>query len=263
MVKRNSKSFRRVYREDLKRDLKIPEVSEQVIRSFQMIFRNWKLFLPLMAIGVVVAVLTMGVTGFFTETVGVFAVVIFLLLWLVTIFLTRQMMAGNKVSLRDGLYNGATPLVSTFVVLAVVAVQCIPIMLLVIAYSAAIQTDFLSTPFYALVFWGFAAVMVMISGYLLPSSLMALVAVTTPGLYPFRALMMTSELMAGRRLRFLLRLVALIFVVGVIGAAVLLPLSALKAPTEVISVAVMVVSCFSVVYIAVYLYIYYRYLLDA
>ena len=265
MAKKRSKkreSFHRAYREDLKRELKVPGVGEHIAKSFQIIFRNSRLFLPLVLIGTVILVLTVGTTEFLKETAGVFEVLVFLMLWLVTIFLVRQIMAGHKVGVRDGLYNAMAPLISTFVILAVVVVECIPIFLLVIAYSAAMETGFLTMPFYALLFWGFAAVMVMISGYLLSSSLIALLAVTVPGVYPFKALVMATELMRGRKMRFVLRILALLLVLAVIFAVVILPLSSIGVPAEVLVVMVEVVGCFSVVFMAVYLYIYYRSLLD-
>lgn len=256
-------SFKRIERKELKRDLNVPGASEHIVRSFQMIFKKWKLFLPLVVIGVLVLLLTVGATGFFNETAGVFIVVVILILWLTTIWLVRQVMAKHKVSLRDGLYNAMAPLISTFVVFAVAVVECVPIFLFVIFYAAAMETGFLTTPFYALLFWGFAGLMFTISGYLLSSSLIALLAVTTPGVYPFRALVMASELMRGRKLRFILRLLALCLVLAVIVGVVVLPLSALKVPMEVLAVVMEVLGCFGVVYVAVYLYIYYRWLLDA
>ena len=149
MVKKRSKkreSFRRVYREDLKRDLNVPEMGEHIVKSFQMIFKNWKLFLPLLLMAMVILLLTVGTTGFLKEAAGVFIVLVFLILWLVTIWFARQIMAKHKVKFRDGLYNAMTPLIPTFVVFAVAIVECIPIFLLIIAYSAAIETGFLTAP---------------------------------------------------------------------------------------------------------------------
>lgn len=261
MAKKRSKkreSFRRVYRDELKRDFEAPSMSEHIVRSFQMIFKNWKLFLPLGLIGVLILVLTVGVTGFFKETAGVFEVLVFLILWLTTLFLVRQIMAKNKVSLRDGLYNSMAPLIPTFMIFVVMILECMPIFLFVIAYSAAIETEFLAAPFYALLFWGFAGLMFIISGYLLSSSLMTLLAVTVPGVYPFKALIMVTELMRGRKIKFVLRLMVLILVLGIIFSAIVLPLSAIHIPPEVLAVIVEFLACYGVIYTAIYLYIYYR-----
>lgn len=256
------RSFHRTYREGCTRELNVPGTGQHIYESFQMIFANWKLFLPLLLISAATLVLTVGVTDFFSTTAGVFYVVVALTLWLVTIFLVRQKMAGHEVGLRDGLYNAMAPLIAVFVVLAVVAIECVPIILVVVAYSAAVQTEFLAMPFYAILFWGFAALMVTVSGYLLSSSLIALVAVTAPGIYPLKALQMATELMMGRKIKFLIRILVLIFVLLVMWGVVILPLAALKVPEVVMVVAGMTLGCFSCIYVSCYIYLYYRWMLD-
>ena len=253
-------SFKRTYREDYARELNIPGMGQHIYESFAMIFQHFKMFGGLLIIATVMMVLAM--TGL-TETTAVFAVLIFLMIWLVVIFLVRHLMAGHKVTLRDGLYNAMTPLLSSLVVFVVAVVESVPIFIVIIVYTAAVKTDFLSMPFYALLFFGFAGLMLTLSGYLLSSSLIALIATSAPGIYPWQALTTASELMMGRRIRFILRLIALVLVLGVIWAVVVLPLSALKLPVEVLSVVMAFLGCFSAIYLTVYLYLYYRYLLDA
>ena len=217
-------------------------------------------------------VTTGGLSGESSEVATVFGVLIFLMMWLVTIFLLRHILAEHKVKLRDALYNAMTPLISTLMVLVAVVIQCIPIFLLVIAYSAAVQTEFLATPFYALVFFIFAAVMILISMYLLSSSLIALVAVSAPGLYPMRALHTASDLMMGRRVRFILRLVALALVLVAMWVVVMLPLIAFDlwmksfewaAGIPFIPICLNIMTCFTGIYVTAYLYMYYRWMLKA
>ena len=309
------KSFKRSYREDYVRELEVPGIMYHIFATFRVIFKNWKLFLPLLALSVILAIMfvglmsesnyrqfqdildqttesmgmndignfaksglllistitTGGLSGDSSESATVFAVIIFLILWLTTIFLLRHRLADHKVKLRDGLYNAMTPLLSTFVVFAIAVIQCIPIFLLIIVYSAAAQTGFLNTPFYALVFFIFAAVMILISGYLLSSSLIALVAVTAPGIYPMRALHAASDLMMGRRVKFILRLVALFFALVIIWVIVMLPLILFDLLmrnfewTEYvpfIPVCLLTMTCFTGIYISAYLYLYYRWMLN-
>lgn len=202
----------------------------------------------------------------------VMMVILFLIMWLVTIFLVRHFLAGEHPRLRDALYNALGPLISTFLIFAVIFVQLIPLMLVVITYSAAVMTNFLATPFYALVYFLFAAVMILLSGYLLSSSLMALIAVTTPGMYPFAALFAASDLMAGRRLRLVLRVLYLILVVALIYIVVMLPVILLDlglkslwsflAGWPIVPFCLLVVTCFAFIYATTYLYHYYRWLLD-
>ena len=310
------KSFKRSYREDYARETEVPGMMYHIFATFRIIFKNWKLFLPLLVIAVIMNVVLVGImsedtytqfqdamdqtsaevaggdigsvakaglllistittgglSGESSEAAVVFGVIIFLIMWLTTIFLLRHRLAGHKVKLRDGLYNAMTPLVSTFVVFAVAVVQCIPIFLLVIAYAAAVQTEFLATPFYALVFFIFAAVMILLSGYLLSSSLIALVAVSAPGLYPVKALYTASDLMMGRRVKFILRLVALVIAVVMMWVVVMLPLILFDmfmkqfewtAGVPFVPVCLTAMTCFTMIYITTYLYLYYRWMLRA
>ncbi len=310
------KSFKRSYREDyVRRETPTPGIMHHVFASFKIIFKNWKLFLPLLIIVVtfnvifiglmsesnyqqfqdvldtssesvaggdigavakagltlISTVTTGGLSEESTETATVFAVLSFMIVWLVTIFLLRHRLANKKVKLRDGLYNAMTPLISSFLIFVVAVIQCIPIFLLIIAYSAAVQTEFLATPFYALVFFIFAAAMILISGYLLSSSLIAFVAVSAPGLYPMQALRASSELMIGRRVKFILRLVALIIVIAIVWFIVMMPLILFDfwmktyewtSGIPFIPICLNIMTCFTFIYITTYLYLYYRWMLN-
>ncbi|MBR2753787.1 hypothetical protein IKD82_01340 [Candidatus Saccharibacteria bacterium] len=309
------KSFRRTYREDYLKEDKTPGMMHHIIMSFQLILKNWKLFLPFLIIVVVLNIVliglmsestyvqmqdtldrnsqeatgeemsgmtkagimlistitTGGLAGESKEVTMAFSALIFLMIWLVTIFILRHRLAKNNIKLRDALYNAMTPLISTLVLFLIALIQCIPIFLLIIAYSAAVQTDFLSTPFYALMFVAFAALMILLSGYLLSSSIIALVAVTAPGLYPVVALSTASELMMGKRIKFIMRLIALILVIGLMWAVIMIPLilfdMAMKqfewtAGIPFIPICLVIMTCFTEIYATTYLFLYYRYLLE-
>ncbi|MBQ2672561.1 hypothetical protein IJH26_01895 [Candidatus Saccharibacteria bacterium] len=257
------KSFKRSYREDYRRDLNAPGVAEHIAKSFGLFFRNWKIFIPFCLAMILTSYLTIGMTDLLDGVAAdVLAMLFFLVIWLVTIFVIRHILAGREITLRQALYNAMTPLISTLVVLAIVILECIPIFLVIIAYSAAIKTDFLSTPFYALVFFVFVAIMLVISIYLLTSSVVAFVAVTAPGLYPLLAIRTASKVVAGRRIKFLIRLVALIMIIALIWAVIILPLTALNINSIVLSIVIAAVLCFDSIYAAIYLYLFYRWLID-
>lgn len=308
------RSFHRSYREDYKRELKVPSIFNHICLTFKSIFSNWKIFLPLLIIAIILNVLfvgimdestytefqdildqtsteysennlnnftksglllistitTGGLSGEASEASIVFGIIIFLVLWLTTIFVLRRRLAGKKVTLRESLYNSMTPLISTLLVFLVILIQCIPIILLIIAYSAAVQTEFLATPFYALVFFIFAALMVILSSYLLSSSLLALVAVSAPGLYPMQALNAASDLMAGRRINFLIRLISLIIFLVLIWTIIMLPLITFDlwmktfewtAGIPFIPICLNILTCFTCIYVTTYLYLYYKWML--
>ena len=142
---------------------------------------------------------------------------------------------------------------------------------MIIVHSAAVTTGFLETPFYALVYFVFALAMLATSGYFLSSSLMALVAVTAPGLYPIRAMRAASDLMAGRRIKFSIRLIYLLISMVFIWVLVMLPIilidMGLKSSFEwltglpIVPIALVIMTCFTFVYFSTYLYIYYRWMI--
>lgn len=215
---------------------------------------------------------TGGLSQGMTESQQFAAVILFLVTWLVTIYLVRHRLAGHKLKLRDGLYNALAPFISTLLVIAVIFIEAIPLMIVVITYSAAVATDFLSTPFYALIYFIFAALLSILSIYLISSSLIALIAVSAPGLYPLVAVRTASDLLAGRRIKFIIRVVYLFFVLIVVWVFVMLPLIALDLVLKqaipglqglpVVSFELLLMTCFSVVYSTIYLYLFYRRLLD-
>ncbi len=213
-----------------------------------------------------------GLSSGLSEAQQIFAIIIFLLIWLITIYLLRHLLAGHKIKLRDGFYNALTPLISTFVCLIVAFIESIPILLVIIAYSAAVSTDFLSTPFYALIFFIFASLMLILSGYLLSSSLVALIAVTAPSLYPLEALRIANDLMMSRRIKFIIRLLFLIFVLALVWVVVMMPIIMLDLwlksfvswlnGVPIVPLFLLLMSCFSFIYISAYLYLFYRRMLS-
>ncbi len=216
---------------------------------------------------------TGGLSQGTSEVQQVFAVIIFLLIWLATIFLIRHYLAGNNPKLRDALYNAFTPLVSTFVVLAIIFTQLIPVFIVIITYSAAVTTGFLSTPFYALIYFIFAALMLLLSGYFLSSSLIALVAVTAPGLYPMTAIRTASDLMQGRRIKFIIRILYIAIVLIILWVVIMLPITALDlwlksmidwlSGVPIVPFFLLFMTCFTFIFATTYLYLFYRRMLDA
>ncbi len=310
-------SFRRSYREDYQRPFDGPGLLSHAIISFQTVFRNWKLFLPLILIMTVLnvalvglmnedtyvqfqdaldetssslqsgkelgtfarsglllisTITTGGLSQGMTDMQRVFAVILLLIIWLVTIYILRHTLAKQKIKLRDALYNALSPFISTLIVLIIILIQAIPIMIVVVTYSAAVQTNFLATPFYALVYFIFASLLILLSVYLISSSLIALVAVSAPGLYPLVAIRTASELLAGRRIKLIIRIIYLLFVMVVLWAIIMTPLIALDlwlksfvtwlAGIPFVSLELLLMTCFSAIYCTTYLYLYYRRLLD-
>jgi hypothetical protein len=217
-------------------------------------------------------VATGGLSQGMTEVQQILAIILFLIVWLVVIYLTRHLLAGNKLKFRDGLYNALTPFISTLLVFVVIFFQLIPIFIVLIVHSAAITTGFLATPFYALIYFILAAGLILLSVYMLSSSLIALVAVTAPGMYPIAALNIAADLQHSRRIKFIIRLLFLFLTLAIIWVLVMLPAILfdmwLKHASDffngwpIIPLFLLIMTTFSFIYVSAYIYLYYRRLLD-
>lgn len=307
------RSFRRSYHEDYARDLSAPGLLHHAMTTFQVIFKNWRLFLPLIILIALLNILLVGLmseetytqfqdtldesldgtnigqvaraglllistvtTGGLTqgasEVQQVFGFLLFVVLWLTTIYILRHRLAGHKLKLRDALYNALTPFISTLLIALTILVELIPIAIVVITYSAAVATNFLATPFYALVFFIFAALMIILSVYLVSGTLVALIAVSAPGLYPVVAIRTANDLIISRRIRWIIRVLFLFVVFAIIWVVIMLPLILLDlwlkniwSWTEgipFVSLMLLIMSVFSAVYITTYLYLFYRHMLN-
>src|SRR5690606_2563192 len=149
---------------------------------------------------------------------------IFLLTWLTTVWLLRNVLAGHKVKLRDGLYNAGSPIFATVVVIVFIAIQLIPVALALIGYSAALASGLLDGGAATMLFWIGAALLVVLSLYWITSSLFALIIVTLPGMYPYQAIRTASDLMLGRRTKILFRWLWMALTVVVAWLVVMLPI---------------------------------------
>ena len=205
----------------------------------------------------------------------VIAVLLFTIIWLVTIYLARHLLAGHQeIKMRDGFYSALSPLVSTLVVGLIIFLEAVPIMLTIIVFQVALTTEFLSTPFYALLFFMFAALMITLSLYLLSSSFFAIIVVSAPGLYPLTAVRMAKNLIMGRRLRFLIRVFYLVIIVALLYLLLLMPAiifdGALKAQfawlaeskIPFVAIIQLTITIFIFIYLSIYFYLFYRALLD-
>lgn len=205
----------------------------------------------------------------------VIAVLLFAIIWLVTIYLARHLLAGHQeIKMRDGFYSALSPLVSTLMVGLIIFLEAVPIMLTIIVFQVALTTEFLSTPFYALLFFMFAALMITLSLYLLSSSFFAIIVVSAPGLYPLTAVRMAKNLIMGRRLRFLIRVFYLVIIVALLYLLLLMPAIILDgvlkaqfawlAESKIPFVAIiqLTITVFIFIYLSIYFYLFYRALLD-
>lgn len=207
-----------------------------------------------------------------TEGQQIYGAIFILLTWLTTVWLLRNILAGHAVRLRDGLYNAGAPIVATFFVGIVLLIQLLPLGLAFLGYSAAVSSGLLSGGVAAMVFWMVASLLAVLSLYWVTSTIIALVVVTLPGMYPVRALRVAGDLVIGRRLRILLRLLWMLLGIVVSWAVVMIPIvifdTWLKgtwpaiASFPTIPLALLAASSVTVVWAASYVYLLYRKVVD-
>lgn len=146
----------------------------------------------------------------------VYMIITLIFAWLATVWLLRELLLNRKPKLRDGLYNSGAPILSFLCVVVVIVVQMIPIGLTVLAYAALSSLGAIDSGLGSMLFWLIAAVIIAMVMYWITSSIIALVVVTLPGMYPLRALKLSGDLVVGRRLRVMFRLLwgaAAVFIV--------------------------------------------------
>lgn len=222
------------------------------------------------------ALLIAGVSGSFSPEVGeaqqMISGLLIILAWLTTVWLLRAFLAGHRPSLKDGLYNSGAPLVPTLLLSIFLLVQFIPAALAMIGISAMTPTGLISGGIESMLFWAVAMLLMVLSMYWATSTLIALVVVTLPGMYPLRALKSAHELVVGRRLRIVLRIVWLGVVVTLAWALTMIPLIIFDAWIKdvwpaiqwlpIVPVSLLVASSASVVWVASYIYLLYRKVVD-
>lgn len=210
--------------------------------------------------------LTGGITQTLTPIQAVYASLIGLMTWLTTVWLLRNFLAGNKVKLRDGLYNSSAPILSTFLVVLVAIMQLLPMGIAFIGFSAAQASGLLAGGVEAMLFWIAAGLLVVLSMYWITSTFIALVVVTLPGMYPMRALVTAGDLVTGRRLRILKRILWLIGTIVAAWIVVFVPIvliaSFLKGFGLSIDVALPIVlvamGSLTIIWASSYVYLLYR-----
>jgi hypothetical protein len=213
-----------------------------------------------------------AITGAFSGTLStdqqIFAGLIGLLTWLTTVWLLRNILAGHKVKLRDGVYSAGSPIISTFIVFLVMIVQLLPMAVALLGIAAAAQSGILNGGVEAMLFWVAAALLIVLSLFWITSTFIAAVVVTLPGMYPFKALSVAGDLVTGRRFRILLRLTWMALTVVLTWALVMIPVILLDtwlkglfsqlAGLPIMPITILLLSSFTVVWVSSYVYLLYR-----
>jgi hypothetical protein len=189
-----------------------------------------------------------------------------LLFVLMIMWMARHITAGEKVTMRQALYSAPAPLVPVTLVLVVISLQTLPAAIGMYLYTLATTQGYVDGGPVAMVFALLTFLLATLSLYWIINSIIGLVIVTLPGMYPMVALSSAKQLVLGRRFSILLRLSGLILGVVLLWAAVLLPLLLLDKfvhldALPLIPVALQFLTTASLLVSSLYLYRLYRSLL--
>lgn len=213
------------------------------------------------------------VSGSFDGTSGdaqqIYGLLLFLMLWLCTIWLVRAQLAGHAPKFRDGLYNSAAPLVATLLVSLLFIVQLVPAALGILLYQVAsisLQGGM------ALIVFIIMSLLIVLSLYLATSTFIAMVVITLPGMYPWRALRIAGDLVVGRRVRILLRLLWGCMAAALTWTIIVVPIVVVSswlqqavpatAMIPIVPGTLAVVTSITTVFLSTYVYLLYRKVVD-
>lgn len=215
---------------------------------------------------------TTGLTPNVTQAQSVLGGLIVFFTWLATVWALRNVMADRKVRVRDAIYSSGAPVVSTVVVGFVLVIQLLPLAIAVLVYNAAIYSGLIAGGVEEMLLWMALFLLGILSLYWITSTIIALVVVTLPGMYPFQAIRTAGDLVIGRRLRILLRLVWIVLLTIVIWLVTVIPIILFDAwikqiwpnifwiPT--VPIVILLMSSITIVWLAAYVYMLYRKVVD-
>ncbi len=219
-----------------------------------------------------VASITTGLAPSLTEGQSVILGLTFFYVFLTIVWLLRNVLAGHKPRLRDGLYNCGSPVVATVAIAFIMVVQLLPLSVGLIAYDAAVASGLADSGAPAVLALSGVVALGLVSLYWIVASLVAIIISTLPGMYPFRAIRAAGDMVVGRRFRILLRLSWLAFIVVLTWAVIVIPIimfdSWLKDVSPnigwlpLVPLVIFAMSSVTVVFATTYIYLLYRRLVD-
>ena len=203
--------------------LNITDLKDSIKSSFGTSVSNVSL------VGAVFGNLVTSSNNTSSDAASVYQTMLFVIISLALIWIYRQSAIGIKPTAKKALYNGMYPLIPFLLVVVVLIIQLIPAYIGSFIYGAVSSGGLAVTGFEKGLWLFFLASLLLLSVYMVCSSLFALYIVTLPDMSPMRALRSSRQLVFSRRLNvfrkfLLLPLIAiLILILLVVPAIYFLP----------------------------------------
>lgn len=186
---------------------------------------------------------------------------------LTVVWLLRHQLAGNKLKVRDGLYAAAAPIAAEYVLVIVGIAQLIPAALAMLIYVSATTAGILNGGIETAMFSLALLLIVVVTLYFMTTTLFAMFIASIPGTYPMQAYHTARKIVAGQRLRLLMRLLWMVVILLVTWFIVLVPFviivnSVGGGSSWAIPIAYQLMIASSIVYATAYGYLLYRRMID-
>jgi len=190
---------------------------------------------------------------------GIYQLALAIFVSLATIWSLRQTYAGYAIKIRDGFYRGMYPLIPFVLVMLMIALQLVPFLAGAALYSIIMANGLAVNAGEQMLFLILFFATVLISLYMLCSSLIALYVVTLPEMTPMSALRTARDLVAHRRWTIMRKIIFLPIALFVLASVVLVPTSLFI--TVIAPWVLALITAFSLVVLHTYMYKLYRELL--
>lgn len=178
---------------------------------------------------------------------------------LAVIWGTRQILAGEKVSVRDTLYKGMYPLIPFLLVLIVIGIQLLPALIGNLVYSTVLNNGLAVSAIEKILWLVIFLLLIVLSLYMLASSLFGLYIVTLPDMTPIKALRSARKLVLHRRVSVMLRVLVIPVFMLSIALALFVPMVLIL--PGIAQPLFLIFSSFALVITHIYMYQLYRSLL--
>jgi hypothetical protein len=194
-----------------------------------------------------------------SDVASLYQSIIIILASLVVIWSLRQLHAGEKISVKGAFYKSTYPLIPFLLVLLVIGIQLLPLavagLLYAIVFGQALAVTVIESALWLVLIF----LLVVLSLYMIVSSVFAAYIVTLPDVTPMQSLRSARDLVRHRRWTVMRKMLFLPLVLVVAAGIIMIPVILFITP--VAEFLFLALSMFSVVVIHSYLYSLYRELL--
>lgn len=177
---------------------------------------------------------TAAASGTSADKTGAYHFFLVLLMSLATIWSLRQIYTANKkkitISIRAAFYESTAPLIPFILLIFLIGLQFIPLLIWLQIYSLVVGGGIAATTIEQLFFLAVLLVLTGLTLFWLTRSIVALYVVTLPGMLPMQALKNAKELVRGRRMSMVRKILFLPLALFILAAIVMIPTIIIWAP---------------------------------